>query len=97
MTLHDAAKAVAVANALLAGGIGSIELTMRTEAAEASLKAISASVPGILLGAGTVLSVAQGERALANLAKHCKERSLKLALCPSLPEAKHAPKSHNCV
>ena len=48
--------AVPAAKALLAGGIKSIEVTFRTDAAADSLTAISKEVPGMLLGAGTVLT-----------------------------------------
>lgn len=57
--------AVPAAKALLAGGIKSIEVTFRTDAAADSLTAISKEVPGMLLGAGTVLTTVQAERAVA--------------------------------
>lgn len=52
-------QAVPIARALLAGGIDAIELTLRTDAALDSVKAISDSVPDILLGVGTILTPEQ--------------------------------------
>ncbi|ROS21636.1 2-dehydro-3-deoxyphosphogluconate aldolase/(4S)-4-hydroxy-2-oxoglutarate aldolase [Rathayibacter sp. PhB127] len=65
VTLLDPETAVPVARALLAGGVGLIELTLRTETALESLALIAADVPEMLLGAGTVLSAAQADAALA--------------------------------
>jgi len=42
-----------------------MELVLRTEAAEYALAAIAAEVSGMLVGAGTVISLAQAERATA--------------------------------
>ncbi|MCJ1696086.1 bifunctional 4-hydroxy-2-oxoglutarate aldolase/2-dehydro-3-deoxy-phosphogluconate aldolase [Rathayibacter caricis] len=65
VTLLDPADAVPVARALLAGGIGLIELTLRTPTALESLAVIAADVPEMLLGAGTVLSAEQADAAVA--------------------------------
>jgi len=59
LTIQDAADAVPLAEALLAGGIGAMELTLRTDAAIDAMKAIAQSVPDMVLGAGTVLTVEQ--------------------------------------
>jgi 2-dehydro-3-deoxyphosphogluconate aldolase/(4S)-4-hydroxy-2-oxoglutarate aldolase len=48
--------AVPVAEALLAGGIDAIELTLRTPTGIEAIRAISAEVPLMLLGVGTILS-----------------------------------------
>ncbi len=48
--------AVPVANALLAGGIDAIELTLRTPVAMEALQAICADVPEMLIGVGTILT-----------------------------------------
>ena len=50
--------------ALLAGGLPVAEITFRTEAAEATIRAAAGSFPEIALGAGTVLSVDQLRRAM---------------------------------
>ncbi|GAA5069254.1 bifunctional 4-hydroxy-2-oxoglutarate aldolase/2-dehydro-3-deoxy-phosphogluconate aldolase [Lysobacter panacisoli] len=52
-------EAVAVARALLAGGIGAIEVTLRTAVAMDAIAAIARDVPGMKVGAGTVLDLAQ--------------------------------------
>ena len=54
VVLDDEAAAVDVAKALLAGGIGIIEVTLRTPAALESIRRIAAEVPDIVTGAGTV-------------------------------------------
>lgn len=51
---NTAAEAVGIARALVAGGLPAIELTLRTEAALEAIRAVSAEVPEILVGAGTV-------------------------------------------
>ena len=48
--------AVPLAQALLAGGIGAIELTLRTPAAMEAVRAICAKVPVMLTGVGTILT-----------------------------------------
>jgi len=54
-SVDDAADAVPIAEALLAGGIDAIELTLRTDAGIEAVRRISEQVPGILLGVGTIL------------------------------------------
>ncbi len=63
LTLDAEADALPVADALLEGGIDAIELTLRTPEAEACIKRIAAERPDMLVGAGTVLTPAQLERA----------------------------------
>lgn len=65
VTLDDAAAAVPLARALLAGGIDAIEITFRTPAAPGSIRRVTAEVPGILVAAGTVLTRAQADEAIA--------------------------------
>jgi 2-dehydro-3-deoxyphosphogluconate aldolase/(4S)-4-hydroxy-2-oxoglutarate aldolase len=57
--VRDASTAADLARALVAGGLPLIEITMRTEAAAAAMRAASALRSTILLGAGTVTSVEQ--------------------------------------
>ena len=59
ITIDDSSRAVPLANALLAGGVSAIELTLRTPQALTSMKAISSEVPDMMIGAGTVLTVDQ--------------------------------------
>jgi 2-dehydro-3-deoxyphosphogluconate aldolase/(4S)-4-hydroxy-2-oxoglutarate aldolase len=65
VTIDDPRNAVPVARALADGGVRIIELTLRTESALTSLKRIADEVPDILVGAGTVLTPAQADAAVA--------------------------------
>lgn len=56
LVADDAAHAVPVAEALLAGGIDAIELTLRTPVAIDALRRIRKTVPQMLAGAGTVIT-----------------------------------------
>ena len=67
--IDDAEKAVPLAKALIAGGIPCAEITFRTAQGEKAIAAINKEVPGILLGAGTVLTVEQVDKAIAAGAK----------------------------
>lgn len=62
--INDAKKAVPLAKALIDGGLCAAEVTFRTDAAEESIRAISEAFPEMLVGAGTVLTIEQAERAL---------------------------------
>lgn len=59
VVIEDAEHAVPMANALVAGGLPVIEVTLRTPAAMAAMAAIKEHVPGAIIGAGTVINVAQ--------------------------------------
>jgi 2-dehydro-3-deoxyphosphogluconate aldolase/(4S)-4-hydroxy-2-oxoglutarate aldolase len=65
VTIDDPRHAVPVARALADGGIRIIELTLRTGSALTSLGLIAREVPDILLGAGTILTPAQADEAVA--------------------------------
>ncbi|MDR1977855.1 MAG: bifunctional 4-hydroxy-2-oxoglutarate aldolase/2-dehydro-3-deoxy-phosphogluconate aldolase [Synergistaceae bacterium] len=62
-------QAVPLGKALIAGGIPVAEVTFRTDAAEESIKRLSAELPDLLVGAGTVTTVDQAKRAVAAGAK----------------------------
>ncbi len=59
VTVHDVGKAVELAKALVAGGLPSIEVTLRTPNAIEAIRAIADEVEGALAGAGTVLTSQQ--------------------------------------
>lgn len=59
VVLEDAADAVPLARALVAGGLPAIEVTLRTAAAPDAIRAIAAEVPDAVVGAGTVVSAGQ--------------------------------------
>jgi 2-dehydro-3-deoxyphosphogluconate aldolase / (4S)-4-hydroxy-2-oxoglutarate aldolase len=64
ITIQDAAQAEPLAEALKAGGLPCAEVTLRTDAAEEAIRIMSQD-PDMLVGAGTVLSENQAERAIA--------------------------------
>ena len=59
VVLEDAANAVPLAKALLAGGINICEITFRTDAACEAIKQLALNVPDMIVGAGTVLTKEQ--------------------------------------
>ena len=65
IAIDDADKAVPLAKALVKGGLPAAEVTFRTAAAEEAIKRIVAEVPEMLVGAGTVLTKEQADRAIA--------------------------------
>lgn len=69
VVLEDARDALPLAKALCDGGLPCAEITFRTEAAEESIRVLSREFPEILVGAGTVLTIEQAEKAVAAGAK----------------------------
>ncbi|MDE7186077.1 MAG: bifunctional 4-hydroxy-2-oxoglutarate aldolase/2-dehydro-3-deoxy-phosphogluconate aldolase [Lachnospiraceae bacterium] len=69
VVLEDAKDALPLAEALTEGGLPCAEVTFRTEAAEASIRLMSEKYPEMLVGAGTVLTIEQVDRAVAAGAK----------------------------
>jgi len=63
ITIRDPAQAGPLAEALKAGGLPCAEVTLRTDAAEEAIRIMSQD-PEMLIGAGTVLSKDQAERAV---------------------------------
>lgn len=64
VSLPKLEHALPLAENLLAGGLPCAEITFRTAAAAAAMEQISQRFPEMLLGAGTVLTVAQAQTAL---------------------------------
>lgn len=62
--INETKKAVPLAKALIEGGLPAAEVTFRTDAAEESIRAISKAYPDMIVGAGTVLTIEQAERAV---------------------------------
>jgi 2-dehydro-3-deoxyphosphogluconate aldolase/(4S)-4-hydroxy-2-oxoglutarate aldolase len=54
VVIHDAAHAVPMAQALLAGGVDVMEITLRSDAALAAIEAVARHVPDMVVGAGTL-------------------------------------------
>ncbi|MEU6815332.1 bifunctional 4-hydroxy-2-oxoglutarate aldolase/2-dehydro-3-deoxy-phosphogluconate aldolase [Streptomyces sp. NPDC046860] len=65
VVLSDAADAVPLARALVAGGLPAIEVTLRTPAALDGIRAIAEEVPEAVVGAGTVITPDQASRCVA--------------------------------
>ncbi|MGH2862567.1 MAG: bifunctional 4-hydroxy-2-oxoglutarate aldolase/2-dehydro-3-deoxy-phosphogluconate aldolase [Solirubrobacteraceae bacterium] len=59
ITIKDADTAVPLAQALVAGGLQVIEITLRTDAGLESISRIAAEVPDAVVGAGTVTTSQQ--------------------------------------
>lgn len=69
VVLNDAKDAAPLAQALCEGGLPCAEVTFRTDAAEESIRIMSEQFPQMLVGAGTVLTTEQVDRAVAAGAK----------------------------
>ena len=59
VVVEDPADAVPLAEALLRGGVGIIEITLRTRDALAAVAAVARDVPDMRVGAGTVVTAEQ--------------------------------------
>jgi len=64
VVINDASHAEPLADALMGGGLPCVEITFRSGAAQAAIGSIAKKFPGMLLGAGTVLSVEQAKTAV---------------------------------
>jgi len=82
----DAADAVPLCKALSEGGLPVAEITFRSEAAEQAIRNVHEAMPDVMLGAGTVLTTEQADRAVAagatyivspglnpKVVRHCQE------------------------
>ena len=87
--IDDVADAIPLAQALIDGGLPCAEITFRTDAAEESIRLVSENFPEMLVGAGTVLTIEQADRAIAagakfivspgfdsTLVKHCQSKNV---------------------
>jgi 2-dehydro-3-deoxyphosphogluconate aldolase/(4S)-4-hydroxy-2-oxoglutarate aldolase len=96
--IDDVEQAVPLARALIAGDIPCAEITFRTEQGEEAIRRVARECPEILLGAGTVLSADQVDRAVAAGARfivspgfnpkvvaHCVRRGIPVAPGCSTP------------
>lgn len=79
IVLNDVKHAVALARALVAGGIRMLEVTLRTKEALACIEAIAREVPEAVAGAGTVRSAAD--------AKACANAGARFAVSPGYTSA----------
>ncbi len=69
VVLNDAKDAKPLAKALCDGGLPCAEVTFRTDAAEESIRIMTTEYPDMLVGAGTVLTIENVDRAVKAGAK----------------------------
>ncbi len=92
IALHDAKDAKPLAQALCEGGLPCAEVTFRTAAAEESIRIMTTEFPQMLVGAGTVLTTEQVDKAVAagakfivspglnpKVVKYCVEKGIPMA------------------
>lgn len=65
VVLDDVKDALPLGKALCDGGLPCAEVTFRTDAAEESIRQMAENFPGMLVGAGTILTIGQVDRAMA--------------------------------
>lgn len=70
VVIEDAAHALPLARALLAGGVRTIEITLRTPAALDAIRALASETPAMVVGAGTVLTADDLDAAIDAGAKY---------------------------
>jgi 2-dehydro-3-deoxyphosphogluconate aldolase/(4S)-4-hydroxy-2-oxoglutarate aldolase len=87
--IDDAAHAVPLAHALLAGGVDVIEITLRTSAALAAIEAIAKADVPIALAAGTVLNAVH--------LKACADAGAAFAISPGASAALLAAGSKSAI
>jgi len=64
VVIEDSSDAIGLGDALMQGGLHAAEVTFRTAAAEDSIRILKESYPDMLIGAGTILSTEQAEKAV---------------------------------
>lgn len=87
--VEEAADAAPLCKALSDGGLPVAEITFRSDAAEEAIRRVHAELPEVILGAGTVLTKEQADRAIAagaayivspginaEIVRHCQERGV---------------------
>ena len=87
IAVNDAQDAIPLCKALSDGGLPVAEITFRTSAAEEAIRLVHEQLPDVILGAGTVLTCEQVDRAIAagatyivspglnpDVVKHCQSK-----------------------
>lgn len=98
VVLEDAKDALPLGKALMEGGLPAAEVTFRTAAAEESIRIMAENFPDMLVGAGTVLTTEQVDRAVGagakfivspgfdpEVVKYCLEKDI--PVCPGTQTA----------
>ena len=78
LEIDSAERAMPLAEALLAGGLPVAEVTLRTDAALDSIRAMAREAPAILVGAGTVINREQAQAA--------RDAGAQFLVCPGMSE-----------
>ncbi len=104
VVLNDAKDAEPLGKALMQGGLPAAEVTFRTAAAEESIRIMAEKFPDMLVGAGTVLTIDQVDRAVAagakfivapgldeEVVKYCLEKDI--PVCPGTQTASEMMKA----
>ena len=89
VVLDDVKDAKPLAKALCDGGLACAEVTFRTDAAEESIRIMTEAYPEMVVGAGTILTTEQADRAIAagasfivtpgfdtEIVKHCIDKNI---------------------
>ena len=79
VVIHDASDALALADALLEGGVRAAEVTLRTDAALAAVETMARQRPDLVTGTGTVLT--------ANDLRRSQDVGARFAVSPGLTDA----------
>lgn len=87
LTIARAADAVPLAQALVAGGLHVIEVTLRTKAAIDAVKAIADEVPDCVVGVGTIVRPADVAAAIEAGAKYLVSPGTPATLAAELADA----------
>jgi 2-dehydro-3-deoxyphosphogluconate aldolase/(4S)-4-hydroxy-2-oxoglutarate aldolase len=106
VALENAEDALALAEALLEGGIAVMEITLRTEAALKAIEAIAKSMPQMHVGAGTVLNALSFKGAVDHGAQFVfspgistelmqTSKNLSISLIPGVATASEVMLAHN--
>jgi 2-dehydro-3-deoxyphosphogluconate aldolase / (4S)-4-hydroxy-2-oxoglutarate aldolase len=86
IVIHDLAHAVPLADALVAGGLPVLEVTLRTSVGLAAVEAMRRAVPEAIVGVGTLSTPAQ----FAQVARAGAQFGVSPGLTPALIEASQA-------
>lgn len=89
LTIDSAQDAIPLARALIEGGVGVVEVTLRTKAAMEAIAAMAEAVPEMVVGAGTVLTPSQY--------REVEEAGAKFVVSPGSSPAVHAAAAQSRV
>lgn len=107
VALDNAEDAIPLGEALQKGGLTCAEITFRTAAAEEAIRLMTKAFPDMMIGAGTVLTTEQVDRAVAagaqfivapgcnpRIVRYCVERNIPMA--PGVATASEIEQALEC-